>query len=130
MEKRVAQILDTAQGRFARYGYRKTTMEEIAGDLGLVKSALYKYFRNKEALFQGVLRREMKVMLEAMGDAAKQHTDPADKLQAALSARGRYIREMRNIHQLGREVLLELKPFMVGKLSSYITARGFARIPM
>ena len=120
MEKRVIQILDAAQGRFARYGYRKTTMEEVAGDLGLVKSALYKYFLNKEALFQAVLRREMEVMMEAMKAAAKQHSDPADKLQAVLSARGRYMRQMRNIHQLGREVLLELRPFMVGKLSSYI----------
>lgn len=43
-------LLSTAAGLFARKGYRATTLDDIAGDLGLKKASLYHYIRSKDEL--------------------------------------------------------------------------------
>jgi len=40
-------ILDAAQARFRQYGYRKTTMGEIAEDASMSAANLYRYFESK-----------------------------------------------------------------------------------
>lgn len=47
---RKAAICDAALGVFAQYGFRRTSMEDIARAAGMSRPALYLYFRNKEDL--------------------------------------------------------------------------------
>ncbi len=51
------KILDAAYNRFLHYGYSKTTMNEIAGDLSMSKALLYYYFPDKSRLYIDVMRR-------------------------------------------------------------------------
>lgn len=44
-------VLDAAIARFARDGYRATSVADIARDVGISGSAPFAYFPNKEALF-------------------------------------------------------------------------------
>lgn len=78
------EILDAAENRYFRTGYKKTTLAEIAGDLGLVKSALYKHFRNKEELFEAVLNRIINRIMSKAEKAAEKKTKASDKLYAML----------------------------------------------
>ncbi|MBO9702867.1 MAG: TetR/AcrR family transcriptional regulator [Sporocytophaga sp.] len=55
---KVNLILDAAMKRFGYYGLAKTTMTEIASDVGLSKASIYYYFADKDALFQAVVKRE------------------------------------------------------------------------
>lgn len=57
-QERREQILEAAKGRFQRYGYSKTTMEEIAADAAISKGTIYLYFENKEDVFNELLARE------------------------------------------------------------------------
>lgn len=43
-------ILLAAKSRFYRYGIQKTTMQEIARDVGLSVGTLYLYFKNKDEI--------------------------------------------------------------------------------
>ncbi|MBR8836942.1 MAG: TetR/AcrR family transcriptional regulator [Stigonema ocellatum SAG 48.90 = DSM 106950] len=43
-------ILAAAKSRFYRYGIQKTTMQEIARDVGLSVGTLYLYFKNKDEI--------------------------------------------------------------------------------
>ena len=45
-----AKILAAAENRFRTYGYGKTTMAEIAGDIDMSTANLYRYFENKLAI--------------------------------------------------------------------------------
>lgn len=57
-ERRISskeRILEAAIERFAHQGFKKTTLEEVARDVGLVNSAVYKHFPSKEALFDAVV---------------------------------------------------------------------------
>lgn len=67
-------ILKAAAQRFAKYGFYKTTIEEIASDLHKVKSSLYYYFSTKEELFKAVIEYVLKKLwasIESNVNAAK-----------------------------------------------------------
>jgi AcrR family transcriptional regulator len=51
------KILEAAYQRFLHYGYSKTTMNEIAGDLSMSKALLYYYFPDKSELYIAVMRK-------------------------------------------------------------------------
>jgi AcrR family transcriptional regulator len=52
-EKRDAILLG-AHNQFRIYGYRKTSMEDIARELGISRASLYSYFENKDEIFRSV----------------------------------------------------------------------------
>ena len=47
-------ILDAASSLFRRYGYRRTSMEDIAKELGVSRPSLYSYFKNKDEVFRSL----------------------------------------------------------------------------
>ncbi len=51
------RILETAQDLFARLGYEKTGLAQIAGQVGITKPAIYYYFHSKEELLAALLER-------------------------------------------------------------------------
>lgn len=62
---RERRIMDAAAGLFARHGFDKTTVDEIADAAGVSKGAIYLHFESKDALFEAVLAREMTAHTEA-----------------------------------------------------------------
>lgn len=52
VEQKQRALLDAAIGVFARYGYRKTSMDDIARAAGVSRQGLYLQFSNKEELFR------------------------------------------------------------------------------
>ncbi|MCJ7464875.1 MAG: TetR/AcrR family transcriptional regulator [Thermoplasmata archaeon] len=54
-EQAKKRIMDAASAEFAKKGYRKTTMNDIAKRIGVSKGAVYQYFENKEALIGAVV---------------------------------------------------------------------------
>lgn len=72
-------ILDAAFGAFAAYGYRRTTMEDIARAAGVSRTALYLHFRSKEDIFHSLTERyfeqvllDMEAALNRPGQTAEQ----------------------------------------------------------
>ena len=49
------RILDTARELFARKGVRQTSLQEIAGQLGITKAALYYHFTSREELIRDIM---------------------------------------------------------------------------
>ena len=49
------QILKVALRLFAVEGYRQTSMDDIAREVGISKPAIYHYFNGKEALFRQIV---------------------------------------------------------------------------
>ncbi len=42
---------------FSRLGYEGSSVNDIAAELGLSKTAMYKHFKNKREVFDSILRR-------------------------------------------------------------------------
>ena len=51
------RVLLAALGLFAKDGYEAVSVSEIAGALGMTKSALYKHYENKRAILQAIIAR-------------------------------------------------------------------------
>jgi AcrR family transcriptional regulator len=52
-----AAVLDAAAACFARYGPRKTTMQDVARSARCARATVYAHFRGKEALYAALLDR-------------------------------------------------------------------------
>jgi TetR/AcrR family acrAB operon transcriptional repressor len=64
MTKRRAQaeqtrtgILDAAEESFARAGFERTRLEDVARAVGVRRGAIFHYFRGKRELYEAVLSR-------------------------------------------------------------------------
>lgn len=73
-EQTKQKIQQAAYQCVARYGFEKTTLEDIAREVGLNKASLYYYYKNKEDLF-----------LEVTTNATRHFVET---LQASTPARG------------------------------------------
>src|SRR5262245_16306008 len=49
------RIVTAARRRFESYGYRRTSIAEIARDAGIAVGTVYRYFAGKEAVFLAVV---------------------------------------------------------------------------
>lgn len=103
-------ILTAAQKRFARYGYGKVTMEEIAEDVQMAKASLYYYFPTKEAIFRRVVQREQCEFIEYMAGVLQKTPSASQKLMAYVEHRHSYFDKLLNLHSLSLESWLALKP--------------------
>jgi TetR/AcrR family transcriptional repressor of mexJK operon len=80
-------IIAAAHRRFAHYGYAKTTMDEIAGDLGMGKASLYHYFPAKESLFCAVIGREQDAFVSIAESLVAGNDRAAKKLHTYVDRR-------------------------------------------
>lgn len=83
LSDRLEPILDAAFRAFSVYGYRRTSMDDIAKGAGMSRSALYLHFRNKEDIFRSLAVRYFE---EACRDMAEALERPGQSLEAALLA--------------------------------------------
>ena len=79
--ERQEAILDAAFHAFATYGYRRTTMDDIARGVGLSRSALYLHYRNKEDVFRSLVEQYVAQAIAAMEAAL---LTPGQTPEAAL----------------------------------------------
>ena len=82
-QNRQDAILDAAFRAFADYGYRRTTMEDIARAAGMSRTALYLHFRNKDDIVRSLAIRHFDASVDAMEAALNQ---PGQSVEAALFA--------------------------------------------
>jgi AcrR family transcriptional regulator len=96
-------ILELARKRFERFGYRKTTMDEICRDGGISKKTVYRYFRDKEELFARVLIGEAfsarAEIFRRLGDV----TDPMERLEKLTTIALDFFHEERFVTRLLRD---------------------------
>lgn len=73
-------ILDVTKKLIAQYGYGKTTLDDIANSIGIKKSSLYYYYKNKEDIVYEVMMREKLIYLSIIKNALKSEGCTYDKL--------------------------------------------------
>jgi AcrR family transcriptional regulator len=103
-------ILTVASQCFSRFGYEKTTLQEIGDAARLNKASLYYYYKNKEDIFIQVVLREAERYLGALQEQVQPLTRTTDKVLAYLTGRLDYYRQVLNLHQLSIESLQRLEP--------------------
>ena len=96
-ESRRAAILDAALRLFGQYGYRRTSMDDIAREAEIGKGTIYLSFASKEEVFQALGERLVQRMLAGAEDASRRPGTTADKLAAMHAAWfGTYVETIRH----------------------------------
>src|SRR6202048_275580 len=68
--ERRAAILDAALAEFAARGFADTRLDDVARHAGIAKGTIYLYFRDKETLFQELVRAKLSPLVGAIASAA------------------------------------------------------------
>jgi TetR/AcrR family transcriptional regulator len=109
-EPKVSRILDAAQKRFAHYGLAKTTMNDIADDLGISKAALYYYFPDKESIFKYVVQKEQADFCNKMEQLISSRKEIDTALTKYVEMRVEYFKKLINLGQLTYDSFHAAKP--------------------
>ena len=109
-QEKLQKVLQAAKECFSRYGYEKTTLEDIGKIARLNKSSLYYYFKNKEEIFIQVVLQEATEFIEKLQKAASATQGIEEQISAYLIHRMRYYREVLNLHQLSVALVQEIQP--------------------
>jgi AcrR family transcriptional regulator len=96
-------ILKSARELFAKFGYRKTTMEDIAMALRKGKSSLYYYFKNKEEIFQAVIELESDLLEYRLREVVSSEYTPKQKFNDYIIVRMETLRELNNYQKAMRD---------------------------
>src|SRR5260221_14393384 len=97
-------ILVAATAIFLRYGFKKTSMDDVARAAGTSRQGLYLYFDTKDVLFREALQHLMSHLISAALPAAE---DRNLRLRAPLLGGFEAVR-CSALHHASREATLEL----------------------
>lgn len=99
-------IFQAAARAFARRGFEATTMQDIAKEAGYTVVSLYAYFKNREAIVDGLVRQLTKELLQTFELSVSPSLTFAEKLKALLHRQF----EMAESWQEAFTAFLTLKP--------------------
>ena len=91
---RKGQIIEAASEVFARFGFRKTTVEDISAKLQMKKSSLYYYFGGKNEIFQAVVEYEAGKVRRELVRILSSNDDPRTKLRNYIVKRMEVLHEI------------------------------------
>ncbi len=111
-EDRKEGIIETARDLFARFGFKKTTVDDIAGTLHMGKSTIYYYFETKEDIFKAVIERESKFLAMKIKKAVDKVTSPVEKLRVFILTRMQCLKQLANFYSVLKDEYLEHYPFI------------------
>jgi AcrR family transcriptional regulator len=80
-------ILEAALTLFGRYGFRRTSIDDIAREAGVAKGTVYLYVESKEALFRTLSQSLLGGVLANARAAAVARTGVVERLAAILEAK-------------------------------------------
>ncbi len=100
------KIVSVASEVFNRFGYKKTTMDEIASQLGKGKSSIYYYFSSKVEIFQAVVEKEVGVLRAEVRKSIEIAKDPKEQIKNYVLTRMKAYKSVINFNNAMRDNIL------------------------
>ncbi|ANK87342.1 MULTISPECIES: TetR family transcriptional regulator [unclassified Rhizobium] len=80
-QENVTRILDAAERLFRHYGYSKTTVADIARDLGMSPANIYRFFASKVEIHQALCGRMLTTCYQLAYDIRHQPLSASERLR-------------------------------------------------
>lgn len=97
-EEARSKIVDIARKIFSHFGFKKTTMEEIALATKKGKSSIYYYFNSKEDIFKAVVEKEARELKDDLKKNISKSQDPIEQLKIYISIRMGKLKQLTNFY--------------------------------
>jgi len=117
-------ILQAAWKLIRHYGYRKTTIAEIAEAAEVGKGTVYLYFRSKDEILLALVDATNERITRDLERIAAGGGRPADRLRDSLLHRVMRIYDLVHRYPHGEEVITSIKPAIVRRIDRHVRAQG------
>jgi len=111
-EEKKNAVIEAAQALFARFGYNKTTVDDIARKSCVAKSTIYTHYRSKEEIFDDVIEKEGSFLRHEIGKALSGVSDPVEKMRLYIITRTQHIRKLVNFYRALTDEYLDRYSFI------------------
>lgn len=106
------QIVTAALRCFVQYGYTKTSLDDIANAIGIKKTSLYYYYKNKEAIFREVVETDAIRLQKIIRKKLSREKTARGKLILLHKTKLKFFREKHKTLDLSVQAMLEMKPII------------------
>lgn len=113
------KILEAAQKRFGHYGLSKTTMNDIADDIGMSKASLYYYFKDKESIFRAVAEKEQNYFVREMKKIIQSPNKAEWMLLEYVRLRMELLKELLTLGKFSHGGFQEVRPIINPLLETF-----------
>ena len=132
LSSRQVRILESATAVFARYGYKKTSLDDVATAAGLSRQGIYLHFASKSELFRGVVRHfleqsrleRIKVLTNKEIDVEKRLLEAFVVSHGAKVGTDNFQELFAAVNQLVGDVLHESETQFVAELTTVLKEAG------
>jgi AcrR family transcriptional regulator len=111
-EEMRAAIIEVSREIFSKYGFKKTTMDDIAKGVRKGKSSLYYYFKSKEEVFEAVVEAEISLLRNDLITMLSNTHDPQKKLIQYVKIRMKGFGELINFYNALKDDYLDQLTFI------------------
>jgi len=80
------ELFEIATRLFMEKGYRATTMQDIAKEMGIQKPSLYHYISSKEDILKEIVDITMNRLIHSIEEIANSNTSPVQKLERIIDS--------------------------------------------
>jgi AcrR family transcriptional regulator len=101
------QVVQAARQVFARFGFKKTALDDIARESRKGKSTIYYYFKSKDEIFKAVIDAEAEIRAKAIEAKISQIEDPKLKLKTYIYVRMQTLKMVANYYEAIKNDLLD-----------------------
>lgn len=107
------EIVAIASKVFTRYGYQKTTMNEIARSCKMGKSSLYYYYKSKEEIFEAVVVKEAQDLKRQLNKVVSRGSNPMERLKDYILFRLYHVKTVSNFHSVLKDDHMDQMKFVI-----------------
>jgi AcrR family transcriptional regulator len=98
-------ILTAAKELFGHYGYRRTSIDDIAREARIAKGTVYLYFKSKEEIFRALCQQLLDTVLLSAEEARQTKGSIEQRLRRMLAAKFDYLFELVHRSPHARELI-------------------------
>lgn len=120
-------VVNAAWEVFARFGYQKASMQDIASSAQVSKSVLFKYYQTKENLYRSVFRLAADAIAEVDAEAKAErieHENVFSAMRKTVNARMRLFSRAPYVYQFSYYAAYDTAPLVQQLVLEEFTRRG------
>lgn len=106
-EEKQTRILEAALNEFAQYGYSEANINKIADRAGVSVGSLYKYFNDKQNLYQTIVNLSADTLKDVLGQIVTENEDIFIIIERIIGAIQEHSRTHQNLFKLYNEMTAE-----------------------
>ncbi|MDO9263120.1 MAG: TetR/AcrR family transcriptional regulator [Desulfosalsimonadaceae bacterium] len=99
-DKKKNEIFQAALKLFARFGYQKTTVDDVAALAGMSKGNIYFYVSGKRDLYEKTVSSALQQWRDTVGDAVAKVDDVVEKFAIMASLSFEYLVEQEDLRNI------------------------------